>query len=135
MIKFTIKEFLIEQESTFIPVDIADKILKYHIAIMMPIREEIGCAIWPSYHSGYRPKTWEQSKNRNGKSEHCFEGKGAVDWTCRNKWQLELLFEELKKTNYTRVCYYPNHSFIHCDYKGDEKISFTCKNGEDWIRE
>lgn len=135
MINFSVSEFLIEQEKTFVPVDVVDKIIRHHISIMQPIRERIGCAIWPSEHSGYRPKTWEQDHKRDGTSEHCFEGKGAVDWTCKHKWQLELLFKELKKSKYMRVCYYPKSHFIHCDYRGDEKLSFICENGKDWIRE
>lgn len=133
MSDFSISEFVIDGDN--VPLDIVDKILKHHINVIQPIRDNLGCAIWPSEHSGFRRVNWEIQHGRSGTSEHCFKGKGAVDYTCRNKWQLELLFKELKKSKYMRVCYYPNSLFIHCDYKGDKKLSFICNDNKNWIRE
>lgn len=112
---FLISEFCIT--GTDIPIEIADKILKYHIKPIVPIREELNAPMWPSDNSAYRPVFWEESRNRSGKSQHCFIGKGAVDWTTNPDKLLELLELLKKHSPYLRICYYPNDGFIHCDYK------------------
>lgn len=100
-----------------IPVDVADKLLTYHIIPVSVVREKLGTSMTASLKSGYRPYEWEISHGRNGNSQHTFQGKGAVDWTCKNfrgnkQELLELLVEH---TEYTRFAVYNN--FIHCDYK------------------
>jgi hypothetical protein len=115
-IPFGFEEFLITQSKT-ITVEIANKLMWYHILPMVKVRELLGLAIWASQFSGYRPKWWEFKKNRSGNSQHVFEGLGAVDWTCRffkynrDKF-LKLIIDN---TNYTRMAIYDG--FIHCDYK------------------
>lgn len=113
-LNFTISEFNISGEP--IPEHIADKILKYHIQPMQAVRTALGFAIWASQKSGYRSKAWELSKGRSGNSQHVFEVKGAVDWTCSNfaKNKDALLKNIMNKTEYTRIAIY--NSFLHCDY-------------------
>jgi hypothetical protein len=114
-IPFKISEFVITGHS--IPTVVADKILKYHITPMVPIRHRLATPITASKNSGYRPDWYEKKMKRSGKSQHCFIEKGAVDWTC-SKERIEDLLKELKTNSpYTRVSYYPNNGFIHCDYK------------------
>lgn len=72
-----------------IPEDVADKIQIYHIEPMQQVRVDLKLPIWPSQKSGYRSKAWEKSKGRSGNSQHCFQGKGATDWTCKD-------FEKIK---------------------------------------
>ena len=109
------------------PQDVADKLLQHHIWEMNPVREAIDAAILASDNSGYRPKHYEKSRGRSGNSQHCFEGKGAVDWTTRGDIK-DLLKLIMKMTGYTRICYYPNNKFIHCDYKheGPDRQYFEC---------
>lgn len=114
-LNFNISDFNISGKP--IPEKIADKILKWHILPMQRVRNILKIAIWASQKSGYRSVTWEKSRGRSGNSQHCFKGKGAVDWTCykfkENKYDfLKTIIEE---TDYTRIAVYEN--FIHCDYR------------------
>ena len=117
-----ISDFNISGES--IPQTVADKIYLYHAIPLNVVREElIEIDVRVSQRSGYRPTWWEKQAGRDGTSEHCFRGNGAVDITCddfsENKEQLvEAL---IKYTNYQRIAVY--NTFIHCDYKpnGDGK--------------
>lgn len=114
-IYFKFKELVIDGNP--IPVHVADKLLTYHIIPVSKVREELGLPITASMKSGYRPYEWEIAHGRSGNSQHVFEGKGAIDWTCKNfkvnrQELLELLVEH---TDYTRFAVY--NSFIHCDYK------------------
>lgn len=125
MINFSISEFIID-DSIIIPTEVADKIIKHHISIAQPIRDLLGCSIWPSQKSSYRPEYYELKQGRSGNSQHCFKGNGAVDWTSGDRFKVDLLWEELKKSSYKRVCYYPENGFIHCDHYGNEKVNFVC---------
>lgn len=100
---------------------IANKILEHHIWPMNPVREKLGHPITASQNSGFRPTYYEKTRGRSGTSEHCFIGKGAVDWTTTTGSIKTLLYLIMKHTNYTRVCYYPNDHFIHCDYARPEE--------------
>ncbi len=135
MLNFTISEFLIDRENPNVPVHVVDELVRHHIPVIQKVRDKLGFPIWPSQRSGYRSVEWEHANGRSGNSEHCFKGKGAVDYTCKHPGQLKLLFHELKKSPYLRVCYYPGKQFIHCDYKGSERVSFICSDGVNWIRE
>ena len=115
-----------------IPQEIADKILAFHIIPLCHVQCNYNHDIMVSEKSGYRPFTYEKSKGRAGTSEHCFQGKGAVDIT--SDGNLETLLSDLfTLTDYTRICYYPDKGFIHCDYK-DKKRSYweADKNGK-WV--
>lgn len=127
---FTISEFIIDHSE---PVDLAvvDKILKYHIPVIQGIRDVLLCPIWPSENSGYRSVSWEHSHGRSGNSQHCFRGKGAVDYTC-DRSRLDELFTLLCKSDYMRICLY--RTFVHCDYRGDEKKVFKCETGNQWVQ-
>ena len=113
---FSITEFLITRPKT-VDVKIADKIFWNHIIPMIPVRNALGISVTASAHSGYRPKWYELTKRRSGNSQHVFEDKGAVDWTCKNFTENkdEFLRLIIKHTEYKRICIY--ESFIHCDYK------------------
>ncbi len=132
MIHFSISEFLIDPSTELVPIHVADKILKYHIPIINPIREAMGMPVRVSDQSGYRSFDWEIDHGRPGTSQHTFgdgqenpaEWWGAADYTCDN---LQGLFERLKDSAYKRVCLYD--TFIHCDHKGNEKRIFKSVNG------
>lgn len=98
-----------------IPLEIANKLLTHHIWPMNAVRHELGSSITASQRSGYRPKEYEEDRNRSGNSQHCFIDEGAVDWATSGdiKKMIELI---MKVTDYTRICYYPNNGFVHCDY-------------------
>lgn len=127
---FRIENFY--KRSVTAPNVVLDKI-KYHISILNPIRELLGAPIIISKRSGYRPTEYEILKGRSGKSEHCYRGKGAVDLTCDPE-RIEDLLKLLLGSPYTRVTYYPENNFIHCDFKTTEKQSFVCHGGP-WVRE
>ena len=114
-LNFKVSDFNISGEP--IPEDIADKILQLHILPAQAVREDLGIPVWPSMKSGYRSASWEKSRGRNGRSQHCFEEKGATDYTCKNfKSNSDLLLESLiENTEYTRFAVYS--TFIHADYK------------------
>lgn len=115
-ILFSLKEFLITQPKN-ISLEIADKLYKYHIIPMVPVRNELGLPMTASKNSGYRPEWWEKKRKRSGNSQHVFRGYGAVDWTCEDfpENKAHLLALIIKHTEYTRMAVY--NSFIHCDYK------------------
>ncbi len=110
---FTISEY--NKTGEPIPEEVADKILLHHISPMNAVREDLGAPVRVSLNSGYRPRSYELKMGRSGKSQHCFIGYGAADYTADNIEGLLRLI--IKKTAYTRICYYPNNKFIHCDYK------------------
>lgn len=114
-IHFKYKELVINGGP--IPIDVADKLLHYHMIPASRVREALGLPMTASKKSGWRPYEWEIAHGRSGNSQHVFKGKGAVDWTCKSFREnrqklLELLIEH---TGYTRFAVYRN--FIHCDYK------------------
>lgn len=130
---FKFKELVIDGGP--IPIDVAQKLLTYHIIPVSVVRGKLGVPMTASYKSGYRPYKWEISRGRNGKSQHVFEGKGAIDWTCKNfrgnkKELLELLVQH---TEYTRFAVY--NTFIHCDYKktkGGRREIYTSTPSSRW---
>lgn len=132
----TLKELIITQPKT-INLDIADKLYQFHIIPMQKVREDLGVWVTASEKSGYRPKWWELLKNRSGNSQHIFKdewinGSGAVDWTCKDFKNNKDKFLELiiKHTNYTRICVYS--TFIHCDYKSENKRQLFKINKGNW---
>lgn len=124
-LNFNLSELNISGEP--IPEKVADKMLHWHILPMQLVRNEINIKITASLKSGYRSPEWEKSKNRNGKSQHCFgqtlagtnrrDELGAVDWTCEDfaKNKNKFLESIIKNTPYRRIAIY--ETFIHCDYK------------------
>lgn len=121
LIPFSISEFCITGED--VPLSVADKILEFHITPILPFRLREKVPVWASQKAGYRPPFYEKSKGRSGKSQHCFlkSSKGAVDWTTKPTHLLKLLEFLKDETSYTRICYYPNNGFVHCDYKHPER--------------
>jgi hypothetical protein len=129
-LNFTLSELCIVDDD--IPLSIANKLLK-HISIIQPIRDKLGVPIVASENSGYRPFHWELLEGRSGNSEHCFKGLGAVDWACSK--DRAGLIELLKESEYKRVAYYPENGFLHCDFKGDEKVFFLSDSNSNWKRQ
>ena len=129
-LNFTLSELCIVDDD--IPISIANKLLK-HISIIQPIRDKLGVPIVASENSGYRPFHWELLEGRSGNSEHCFKGLGAVDWACSK--DRAGLIELLKESEYKRVAYYPENGFLHCDFKGDEKVFFLSDSNSNWKRQ
>jgi hypothetical protein len=93
--------------------------LSEHSLYLSSVRTRLGRPVNISLKSGHRPASYERSKGRSGNSEHSTfnqRGRGAVDLV----YYPELLEELLKDTFYTRICYYPNNGFIHCDRRPTE---------------
>jgi hypothetical protein len=129
---FNILEYCITGEMP--PADVAAKIQR-HIDIMNPIRAAMGFPVSVSKNSGYRPRWYERSKNRSGNGEHNFETEGAADYTTATKARTLLLVDALKKSPYKRICYYPNNNFVHCDFKGSERVYFEADSPTSpWVR-
>jgi len=128
---FTIQEFTAEE---LIPPAIANKIITYHILPMNEVRHIFNAPILVSKKSGYRSVEHELKKFRSGDSEHCFKGlsKGAADYTAHERIE-QLGVVLVNKSPYTRICYYPENNFYHCDYKSVNKQYFICENGIDWV--
>lgn len=128
---FDITEFLIDPDMECVPVHVVQKIDTYHKPILNRIREQLECPVIISERSGYRPVDWEKARGRSGDSQHTFQHKGAVDVTCKDIRFYELL-QLLKESDYRRVCYYPHKSFVHCDFKGYEKVYYEADENGTW---
>jgi hypothetical protein len=120
---FSISEFCITGQPPY--QGVASAIMEYHIVPMNAVRELYKAPISVSKSSGYRPRSYEQSRGRSGNSQHSFEdinpkGIGAADYTGHD---IDLLLKLIiENTEYTRICIYPNNGFIHCDYKPVKNI-------------
>ena len=115
-LNFSISDFVIDGKP--ITCGIADKILLFHIMPLQKVRDFLGKPIWISQKSGYRRQSWERARGRNGNSQHCFRGKGAVDLTWGGDIDV-LLDAVVQNTKYKRMAVYydNNQQFIHCDWK------------------
>jgi hypothetical protein len=124
---FSLAEFLIEPDKPT-PLDVLEKIFRYHIVPLNPIRHELKMPIHVSKNSGYRSVEYERLKGRSGNSEHTFKDMGAVDLTCAD---MNALFNLLVKFSpYRRIAIYKEQNFVHCDYKGTAKqIYINTANG------
>lgn len=94
---------------------IANELMK-HAVFLSDVREESGKPLYISKNSGYRPTSYEIRKGRDGTSEHTtfdLEDRGAVDIIYDLK-QFQLIYDA---DFYTRICYYPDANFFHCDRK------------------
>lgn len=125
---FKKKEFY--KKGTKVPFSV-DKKLDKHIKELNKVRALQRDKVIISKKSGYRPVEYELAKDRSGKSQHTFEGLGAVDVTASDI--KKLLANLINHTDYTRICYYPLANFIHCDFLAKEKQVFVDK-GNGWIR-
>lgn len=125
---FHITEFIINPAmrvpEAAIPVHVADKIINHHLPILNNLRAAFGSPVIVSEYSGYRPVSWEKDHGRSGESEHTFKGKGAVDITVRNR--VNNFHELLMRSDYNRICWYPDKGFWHCDFArtDNEKLYF-----------
>lgn len=135
-LNFTIFELSITDDA--IPIEVADKLLKFHMLPMQRVRNSMKIKIWASQRSGYRPAWWEKRQRRSGNSQHTFKGKGAVDWTCEDFEQNKNAFLKyiISHTNYKRIAVY--NSFIHCDYKptkSGKRELYTSNSKSEWTFE
>lgn len=128
-IYFTYQEFCITPDP--VPVDVADKILKYHFLPLSLVRYTMSAPVYISNNSGYRPVWWEFEHGRDGSSQHTFSYLGAADVTAGD--MVRLLHRLATLTEYCRICYYPNKNFFHVDYKGGERKYFICHDNRNWI--
>lgn len=145
---FSISELCIDEDAP-LPLHVADKLLAFHIAPINPIRISLGVPVWASDRSGYRHKGWERSHNRapndprTGRtqwSRHTFdplagkdpEGKGAVDWTTNPAYLPELGKKLLRESKYSRICWYPDQLFYHCDYGFEDRGKSVFINDGGW---
>ena len=125
---FSFKEFTRE---SVIPLHVADAILKHHMPALNRVRNEIYGPIYISEHSGFRSVPYERSQGRSGTSQHTFRNSdgtpclGAVDVTTVPFKLEELGYLLTKHTGYTRICWYPESGFYHCDYKDTDHRLFT----------
>lgn len=138
---FSLEEFIINGDKE-IDRTVADKLYKYHIMQMQPVRDKMKVWITASANSGYRSLQWEKNHGRSGNSQHTYgeqpDGSfdpneyGAVDWTCKDFVKNKDKFLELiiKKTQYNRIAVYD--TFIHCDHKPGRRALFNgnANNGQ-----
>lgn len=134
-LKILLSELIITDDP--VPIDVMDKLLQYHLWPMNKVRNILGQPIWASQKSGYRPEAFEKKKGRSGNSQHTFKEKGAVDWTTREAYLADLLNLIIQFTNYTRICYYPDEGFIHCDHKptaqNQRQFFIQTKKSKKWV--
>jgi hypothetical protein len=115
---FDIEEFLIAPDLG-LPLDVINKLINLHLPILNDVRAKLGAPL--KINSAYRPVQHELANGRKGDSQHVFKGNGAVDLSASDMKKLEQL---LFASDYKRVCVYP--TFIHCDFKGDERLFYRC---------
>ena len=127
---FDITEFIIDPDAKVVPIDVVQKIDTFHKPILNAIREQLGIPVIISKHSGYRTVEWEKERGRSGNSQHTFQGKGAVD--VRSIEDFKELLRLLIDSDYMRVCYYPHHGFVHCDFKGYHRQYFEADENGKW---
>lgn len=122
-------ELIIDAEAP-VPIRVQDALVKHHIFPVNKIRLALGVPVWASANSGFRPEEYERERGRipsqQGRTEwstHTFkktdrdpEGKGAVDWTTQADKMFKLGALLANMTEYTRIFFYPNELFYHCDY-------------------
>lgn len=120
---FKLSEFFVDPEmrepDACVPLDVCEKILKYHLPVLNRVRHQLGAPLIISEHSGYRPVEWETEHGRDGSSQHTFSTHGAVDLTCDENRFGELV-RLLMKSGYARMIVYWHRLFVHCDFKDAE---------------
>jgi len=116
-IHVTIKEMVID-DNIKMSVNEANTLNEYSVELSI-VREQLGKPVRVSKRSGLRTVEYEKSKGRTGTSQHStFEqGQGAIDLI----YDKELFDKLVERKFFTRICYYPNNGFIHCDKKPTNK--------------
>lgn len=129
MLHFKISEFLRlrgdVQES--VSTSIAEKIIQHHLYPLNNIRKQLGVPIHVT--SGYRPEWWEIKQGRSGKSQHVFEGIGAVDVSLFGNKDLYPRLFAMLSNQYRRIAYYPEQNFVHLDYGAISLQCFIARDG------
>jgi len=134
MCKLKISDLIISGKN--VPIEIADKILEYHIKPMEHVQKYHEGDITCSQRSGYRPPIYEKKKGRSTTGQHCFIEKGATDWTTNGDLN-DLLDMIIENTDYTRLTIYIESNFIHSDYKKTDGYVHLYKYSveqRDWIK-
>ena len=138
-IRHNISDFIFRHD---IPVEapVYDAILHYHLLPIHRVEQKLGCHVMPTLigrrgggGSVYRHPEHERERGRSGKGMHTFmDWKGAGDYTIADFTKIEKFLNVLvKETDFTRLCYYPNHNFVHCDYRADTLQLFV-DEGKGW---
>ena len=138
-IRHNISDFIFRHD---IPVEapVYDAILHYHLLPIYRVEQKLSCHVVPTLvgrHGGggsvYRHPEHERERGRSGTGSHTFtDKKGGGDYTVTDFNQFEKFLNVLvKETDFTRLCYYPNHNFIHCDYRADTLQLFV-DEGKGW---
>lgn len=134
----------IKRKDLPVPVEVIDKIYIYHAHPMNFVRHDLGSPIWVSQDSGFRHEDHEKEMGRKLTSEHLFrdtgragseKGLGAADYATRLEMMAKMVNLIERHTNYSRLCFYPNSRFVHCDYRfGNSQILFYTSTGGSWTQ-
>ena len=117
-----------------------DAILHYHLIPIQKVENQLDCKVMPTlvgFRDGggsvYRHRQHELERGRSGDSYHTFrDGKGAGDYSVTDFGQFLVFAEQLiDNTNFTRLCFYPDKHFIHCDYAA-ESPQFYISTSNGW---
>lgn len=143
---FRLSEFLRAQTSSgwhrmVVPSNrtVLDNIVGNHLYPLNVVRGEVNRPLKVT--RGYATVEYERSKGRDGTSQHCYkqhqfgEKRGATDVdffdprdATRNGY---LRFADyLSNGPWYRICWYPDLTFFHIDYKADYRQYFVQKSGE-----
>jgi len=144
-VNFNVSEFIYDKNAP-VPLDVLNAIVRYHLMPVNVARNDLGFPVIVSQSSGYRTVEHEKSMGRTGTSLHCFGThipklkdrpehyrKGAVDYTC-SRINLEKLFLALIRVGYTRICFYPDKYFFHCDYFSDRPMWYEATPEGKWVQ-
>lgn len=131
-LKVTVPELLIIPDMELSGVEAQNAM--EHCTFLSEVRRKSGKALKISNRSGIRPVWFEKKMKRSGNSEHStydIRERGATDIVF-DKDQFALI---LDSPFYTRICYYPNNGFYHCDRKPTKgrRLYFECQSlTSDW---
>ena len=114
--------------------DILNEIVENHFLPMNSVRSNLGLPLRVT--RCFATRRWEMSQGRSGDSQHCFlhhsfgDKRGACDidfWnpTDGSEENYIKFAEQLASTSYKRICWYPNLTFFHNDYKANVRQYFV----------
>jgi hypothetical protein len=134
MSRLRLSDFIIAGKN--VPIEIADKIIEYHMIPIGRVQEIHKGIITVSQRSGYRSPIYEKKHGRSGTGQHTYIGKGATDYATTGSLE-ELLDDIVEKTDYTRLSIYIESNFIHADYYKTDGYVHLYKYStvqHDWIK-
>lgn len=121
----TLSEYIISPNHP-VSVEVADKILRYHLFPMNRLRNQLGFPIIVSAKSGYRHPEYERMKGRKDSTHEFREidyrddpGYGAADYRVAPAQWVIFGNTLVKDGLYNRLIFYPNATtpFVHGDYR------------------